>query len=104
MSHNTIIKETKDAPRAVPAVEVVSNEDQIPVTSPVKPLSYEEADARIREDADSFSFNIADGCLGRVDVVSLGTKIPSEDRWDVGTTTGVDGRDTLYAGIYDGHK
>ena len=75
------------------------------VTLPVKPLSYEEADARIREGADSFSFDVGDGCLGRVDVVSLGTKIPSEDIWDVGIVRGADGRgDTLYAGIYDGHK
>lgn len=104
MSHTTIVKETKDALRAAPAVQVVPREDQIPITLPVKSLSYEEADARIREGADSFSFNAADDCPGRVDVVSLGTKIPSEDRWDVGTTTGTNGRNTLYAGIYDGHK
>jgi len=104
MSHNISVKEKDDAPRAAPAIKIIPRGDHIPLTLPVKPLSYEEANAKIREGADSFAFNVTDNCMGRVDVVSLGTKIPSEDRWDVGTTTGPDGRDTLYAGIYDGHK
>ncbi len=103
-SCNIIAKAIKDAARAAPAINVVLGEEHIPVVPPVKPLSYEEADAKTREGANSFSFNVADGCLGRVDVASLGTKIPSEDRWDVGVVRGEDGRDALYAGIYDGHK
>ncbi len=103
MSHIGIVKETKDTPRAAPAVKVVPGEELVPLIPVVKPLSYEEADAIIREGADSFSFNVGDDCLGRVDVVRLGSKIPSEDFWDVGVVRGADGRDTLYAGIYDGH-
>ncbi|EGX91883.1 pyruvate dehydrogenase, putative [Cordyceps militaris CM01] len=104
MSDNIIAKEMKNAPRAAPTVEVVPGGEPISVISPLKPLSYEEADAKIREGADSFSFNVADDCLGRVDVVSLGTKLPSEDRWDVGVVKGTVGQETLYAGIYDGHN
>jgi pyruvate dehydrogenase phosphatase len=104
MSHKIIAKEAEYAPRAVPIIKAVLGEEYISVVSPVKPLSYEEADTKIRDGADSFSFNAAGGCLGRVDVVSLGTKIPCEDRWDVGVMRGEDGQDTLYAGVYDGHK
>lgn len=103
MPHKFIVKEAKDAPRAARAIQVVPGEEPISVILPTKPLSYEEADAQIREGADSFSFNVADNRMGRVDVVSLGAKIPSEDSWDVGIVKGVDGQDTLYAGIYDGH-
>lgn len=91
-------------PREAPAINIISKQEDIPVLSPVKPLTYEEADAIIRKGADSFSFTAANGGHGRVDVVSLGTKTPSEDRWDVGVIKGPDGQDTLYAGLYDGHK
>lgn len=97
-------KGTENVARVAPAIKAVSSEDHISVTSPVKPLSYDEANAKIYEGADSLSFNVSKDCLGRVDVVSLGTKDPSEDRWDVGIVRRPDGRDTLYAGIYDGHK
>lgn len=90
-------------PRETPKVKLSAEQD-IPVASPNKPLTYKEADARIREGADSFFFKISENAKGRVDVVSLGTKTPSEDRWDVGVVRGQDGQDTLYAGIYDGHK
>ncbi len=103
MTDSIIAKTAKDAPRAAPSVKVIPGEWHISVISPVKSLTYEEADAKIREGADSFAFVVADDCMGRVDVVSLGAKIPSEDCWDVGVVRGADGRDTLYAGIYDGH-
>ncbi|KAM0669860.1 hypothetical protein ACQRIU_000255 [Beauveria bassiana] len=93
-----------DAPRTVPVIQVVAEEVDIPVVSPVKPLSYEEADAEIRKSADSFSFKVDNDRLGRVDVVSLGTKFPSEDCWDVAVVRGADGQDTLYTGVYDGHN
>ncbi|KAJ6785261.1 hypothetical protein PWT90_07695 [Aphanocladium album] len=97
-------RETDCLTKAAPAIELVQSVEEICVASHVSILSYEAADARIREGADSFSFKISDGCLGRVDVVSLGTKIPSEDRWDVRVATGQNSPDTLYAGIYDGHN
>ncbi|KAF1737733.1 Protein phosphatase 2C [Beauveria bassiana] len=93
-----------DTQRAAPVIQVVPEEVDIPVVSPVKPLSYEEADAEIRKGADSFSFKVANDRLGRVDVVSLGTKFPSEDCWDVAVVRGADGQDTLYTGVYDGHN
>lgn len=93
-----------DTPKTAPSITISPGHNDIPVISAVKPLTYEEANAKIREGADSFSFNGTGNCRGRVDVVSLGTKVPSEDHWDVGIINGVDGRDTLYAGIYDGHK
>lgn len=90
-------------PRQSPLVKL-SAEEQICIASPNQALSYEEADAKIRDGADSFFFKASESTRGRVDVVSLGTKIPSEDHWDVGVVTGEDGHETLYAGIYDGHK
>ncbi|KAJ2969442.1 hypothetical protein NQ176_g8658 [Zarea fungicola] len=91
-------------PRIAPVVIPAAKDDDIPVIPPIKPLSYEEADAKIREGAASFTFNIGERRHGRVDVVSLGTKSPSEDHWDVGVVQGPDGLDTLYVGLYDGHK
>ncbi|KAJ3496558.1 hypothetical protein NLG97_g2567 [Lecanicillium saksenae] len=99
MSHRT-----GGLPKAAPSIELVQAVDDIPVASHIIPLGYEEADAKIREGAESFSFRVSDDCLGRVDVVSLGTKIPSEDRWDVRIFENEDARDTLYAGVYDGHN
>ena len=80
---NRMPRETNCQPKAAPAIELVQSVEEIWVVSHVSALSYEAADARIREGADSLSFKISDSCLGRVDVVSLGTKIPSADRWDV---------------------
>lgn len=91
-------------PISAPVVIPAAKDDDIPVIPPVKPLSYEEADAKIREGGASFTFNIGGKGQGRVDVVSLGTKTPSEDLWDVGVVRGPDGLDTLYVGLYDGHK
>ncbi|KAM0742123.1 hypothetical protein ACQRIT_002300 [Beauveria bassiana] len=103
MSHS-ISNRNMDTQRAAPVIQVVPEEVDIPVVSPVKPLSYEEADAEIRKGADSFSFKVANDRLGRVDVASLGTKFSSEDCWDVAVVGGADGQDTLYTGVYDGHN
>ncbi|KAM3509886.1 hypothetical protein MY10362_000329 [Beauveria mimosiformis] len=93
-----------DVPRAARVIQGVAEEVDIPVVSPVKSLSYEEADAEIRKGADSFSFKAVNDSLGRVDMASLGTKFPCEDCWDVAVVRGADGQDTLYTGIYDGHN
>ena len=102
-NHSVLLQWKDNAPKAAPAVRVAEKVD-IPLASMVKPLTYEEADAKIRKGADSFSFNAGNKSLGRVDVVSLGTKTPCEDFWNVGVVKGPDGLDTLYAGIFDGHK
>jgi hypothetical protein len=102
MSHKIAAKETRVAPRAAPAVEVV--QEHVSVLSPVKPLSYAEADAKTRKGADSLSFNTTNGCLGHVDVVSIRTKVLCKDHQDIGIVRGVDERNILYTRVYNGYK
>lgn len=91
------------SPRPAPDVKVTPK-DGISLTSMFKPLTYQEADAKIREGADSFSFSAGNGKLGRVDVVSLATKFHREDFWNVSVVKGRDGHESLYVGLFDGHK
>ncbi|EHK19408.1 uncharacterized protein TRIVIDRAFT_209853, partial [Trichoderma virens Gv29-8] len=87
----------------VPIVKAVTSEVEIPVVSPVKVLDLRSANAKLREQAQSFKFDSADGQRGRVDVVRVASNDPVEDEWSIGVGGGIQGEKTLYAGIFDGH-
>lgn len=92
-----------DARLEVPFVRAVASEEEIPVVSPVKVLDLESANAKLREQAQSFIFDSADGKRGRLDVVRVASNDPVEDEWSMGIGGGIEGEKTLYAGIMDGH-
>ncbi|KAL6856399.1 protein serine/threonine phosphatase 2C [Trichoderma novae-zelandiae] len=87
----------------VPIVKAVASEEEIPVVSPVKVLDLESANAKLREQAQSFVFDSANGKSGRLDVVRVASNDPVEDEWSMGIGSGMNGEKTLYAGIMDGH-
>ncbi|PTB63276.1 protein serine/threonine phosphatase 2C [Trichoderma citrinoviride] len=88
---------------AVPIIKASTSEEEIPVVSPVKVLDLESANAKLREQAQSFVFDSADGEQGRLDVVRVASNDPVEDEWSMGIGGGIQGEKTLYAGIMDGH-
>ncbi|KAL7804779.1 phosphatase 2C-like domain-containing protein [Trichoderma aethiopicum] len=92
-----------DARLEVPFVRAVASEEEIPVVSPVKVLDLKSANAKLREQAQSFIFDSADGKKGRLDVVRVASNDPVEDEWSMGIGGGIEGEKTLYAGIMDGH-
>ncbi|TFB00109.1 hypothetical protein CCMA1212_008342 [Trichoderma ghanense] len=87
----------------VPIVKAVASEENISVASPVKVLDLESANAKLREQAQAFVFDSADGKRGRLDVVRVASNDPVEDEWSMGIGGGIQGEKTLYAGIMDGH-
>lgn len=97
-----------DAPAAsidgvVPAVAPAASVEDIAVVSPVKVLSLQEADQKLREQMRTFTFDGRDGAKGRIDVVRVASNSPVEDEWAVGVGRGVGEAKTVYAGVYDGH-
>lgn len=87
----------------VPIVKAVASEEDISVTSPVKALDLDSANAKLREQAQSFVFDSADGKQGRLDIVRVASNDPVEDEWSMAVGGGIQGERTLYAGIMDGH-
>jgi pyruvate dehydrogenase phosphatase len=94
---------TANKTAAVPLLNTVSSEDDIPVVSPLPVLDLKAADQKLREQAQSFVFDGKDGQKGRVDVVRVASNDPVEDEWSVAVGKGIQGRTALYAGVYDGH-
>ncbi|KID66176.1 uncharacterized protein G6M90_00g067930 [Metarhizium brunneum] len=90
------------ASHSVPSLVEPADEGHIPVRSPVKVYSLKAADAKIRQQATSFTFDGHNG-HGRIDVVRVASNNPVEDEWAVAVGKGVGGNKTLYAGVYDGH-
>ncbi|KEY72346.1 hypothetical protein S7711_01028 [Stachybotrys chartarum IBT 7711] len=88
---------------AVPAVAPAVSVEDIAVVSPVKVLSLQEADQKLREQMRTFTFDGRDGAKGRIDVVRVASNSPVEDEWAVGVGRGVGEAKTVYAGVYDGH-
>lgn len=78
-------------------------EDQISVDSPIRALSLETANAKLRQDVHTFVFEGNGGVNGRVDVARVSSNNPIEDDWDLKVAKGVGGAGTLYSGVYDGH-
>lgn len=78
-------------------------EDQISVESPIKALSLQAADAKLRQDVHTFAFEGHGGVQGRVDVARVSSNNPVEDEWDLKVAKGIGGAGTLYSGVYDGH-
>ncbi|RSL86935.1 hypothetical protein CEP51_002553 [Fusarium floridanum] len=78
-------------------------EDQISVESPIKALTLEAADAKLRQDVHTFAFEGHGGVKGRVDVARVSSNNPVEDEWDLKVAKGIGGAGTLYSGVYDGH-
>ncbi|CAH0039448.1 unnamed protein product [Clonostachys rhizophaga] len=87
----------------IPTINQLASEDDIVVRSPIKALSLQDADEKLRESARTFVFDSKDGAKGRIDVVCLPSNHPKEDDWSVGTAKGIGGAATVYAGVYDGH-
>ncbi|KAF5022896.1 hypothetical protein F66182_5056 [Fusarium sp. NRRL 66182] len=94
---------TKPLTTSVPALKEASSEAQIPVESPVKTLSLDDANAKLREDVHTFVFDGNAGVKGRVDIVRVSSNNPIEDNYDLKIAKGVGGERTLYSGVYDGH-
>ncbi|POR38345.1 Protein phosphatase 2C [Tolypocladium paradoxum] len=87
---------------SVPGIPSAASEADIPVDSPVAVLGLAAANAKLREQAQSFVF--ANGRhRGRVDVVRVASNARVEDEWAVGVGPGVGGGEALYVGVYDGH-
>jgi pyruvate dehydrogenase phosphatase len=78
-------------------------EDQISVESPIKALTLETANAKLRQDVHTFAFEGHGGVKGRVDVARVSSNNPIEDDWDLKVAKGIGGAGTLYSGVYDGH-
>jgi hypothetical protein len=80
-------------------------DDQIPVSSPVKVLDLTEANRKLREQVHTFGFKGVDGRNGRIDVVRVPSNNPVEDDWSVGIGghPGGQGYGMVFAGVYDGH-
>ena len=78
-------------------------EDQISVESPIKALTLQTADAKLRQDVHTFAFEGHGGVKGRVDVARVSSNNPIEDDWDLKVAKGIGGAGTLYSGVYDGH-
>ncbi|KAM0555832.1 hypothetical protein ACHAPJ_006229 [Fusarium lateritium] len=87
----------------VPNLKEFASELQISIDSPVKVLNLEDANAKLREEVNSFVFEGNAGVQGRVDVVRVSSNNPVEDNWDLKVAQGVGGARTLYSGVYDGH-
>jgi pyruvate dehydrogenase phosphatase len=85
-----------------PSVKPTSVDD-IAVASPVDILDLKAADAKIRQDTNSFIFRGKDGVQGRVDVARVSSNNPVEDNWAVGIGKSVGGNNFLFSGVYDGH-
>lgn len=96
-------KQASDKTSDVPIIKPVGSEVEIPVTSPVKILDLRSANAKLREQAQSFMFDSTDGEKGRLDTVRIASNDPVEDEWSIGVGGGIQGEKTLYAGIFDGH-
>ncbi|KAF4473115.1 Type 2C Phosphatase [Fusarium albosuccineum] len=94
---------TSSGTQNVPALKEVASEDHISVDSPVKVLSLEAANAKLRQDVHTFVFQGSGGVKGRVDVARVSSNNPVEDDWDLKVAKGIDGAATLYSGVYDGH-
>ena len=102
-SNGAKVPATTTASEVVPSIAQALSEKGIAVESPVKPLDLQAVDAKLRRQAQTFTFESKDGKLGRVDVVRVPSNDPVEDDWSVGVGEGVGGRKTLFAGVYDGH-
>ncbi|KAL7941275.1 phosphatase 2C-like domain-containing protein [Trichoderma barbatum] len=87
----------------VPIINRVTSESKIPVISPVKAFDLGSANAKLREQAQSFMFDGANGEKGRLDTIRVASNDPVEDEWSIGVGGGIQGEKTLYAGIFDGH-
>ena len=88
----------------MPSASVAAHQNELVVIEcPVKAYSLREANAKIREQATSFVFNVHNGGRGRADVVRVSSNNPVEDEWALAVAPGVGGNETLYAGVYDGH-
>lgn len=85
------------------AVPVMAKGEAVDTSTPVPLLTLDEANARLRGQSKSFTFQGKDGAKGRVDLVRLDSNTRVEDEWDLRTGEGVDGNSTLFAGVYDGH-
>ncbi|KAI5458746.1 phosphatase 2C-like domain-containing protein [Mariannaea sp. PMI_226] len=102
----SVKRESKsDATSAPPVPQLRDDltEASVSTKSPVEAIDLETANAKLREDCHTFSFNAQGNRRGRVDVVRLSSNDPVEDFWDVAMGKGVGGNQTLYSGIYDGH-
>lgn len=99
----TAVKGKAEHGRVPEVLSAATHVEDIKVTSPVRVLDLEAANAKIREEARSFVFDSSDGVTGRVDVVRLSSNCPVEDDWSVAVGKGVGGQKTLYTGVYDGH-
>ncbi|KAM0433382.1 hypothetical protein ACHAPT_004259 [Fusarium lateritium] len=87
----------------VPFLKEFAAEDQISVDSPIKALSLEAANDKLRKDVHTFVFEGNGGVKGRVDVARVSSNNPIEDNWDLRVGNGIGGAGTLYSGVYDGH-
>jgi pyruvate dehydrogenase phosphatase len=87
----------------VPVIKLVASETDILVASPVNILDLKSANTKLREQAQSFTFDSRDGENGRLDVVRVPSNDPVEDEWSIGIGSGLRGQKTLYAGVFDGH-
>lgn len=90
----------KAKPAAVP---VLAKGEAVDTSTPVTLVDMDEANARLRGQARTFTFKGKDGAKGRVDTVRLDSNTRVEDEWDLRTGEGVNGNSTLFAGVYDGH-
>ncbi|KAK0383947.1 hypothetical protein NLU13_8038 [Sarocladium strictum] len=88
---------------SVPSIPDVASASDIEVATPVKALSLEEANAKLRQEVRSLTFETKDGAKGRVDSLRIASNDPVEDELAVGIAKGVDGQSNLFVGVYDGH-
>lgn len=93
----------KSQPQPVPTLKQPASLDSIDSSTPIKALTLQEANEKLRQQVHSFTFAGADGNKGRVDVVRLDSNTRVEDEWDLQVAQGVNGASTLFAGVYDGH-
>lgn len=88
----------------LPDVGEYEGEEGIRVESPGVILTLEEACKKLREQAETFSFQGKDSTTqGRVDVVRVASNEPVEDEWYAGQGKGPGGNRAVYAAVYDGH-
>lgn len=85
----------------VPTLGEVEPISQMACT-PIKPLSYTEAISKLEERAQRLTLQLNSGARGRIDVVQV--LCNEQSKWSLAKASTANGREVLFAGIYDGHK